>query len=110
MPTELSLIQKSKEYIYRKGKGTDLHSKTATAAQVTRDEAKILNYARIYGAGEPFARSLLMQFNSSLSEEEAAKRAKHMFSNQGRARLPAQPARSVAPGSAWREPERGGNK
>ena len=62
-----------------KGKGTDLHSKTATAAQVTRDEAKILNYARIYGAGEPFARSLLMQFNSSLSEEEAAKRAKHMY-------------------------------
>merc|ERR1719220_191822 len=62
-----------------KGKGTDLHSKTAAAAQVTRDEAKILNYARIYGAGEPFARSLLMQFNSSLSEEESAKRAKHMY-------------------------------
>merc|ERR1719500_1779902 len=62
-----------------KGKGTDVHSKTAAAAQVTRDEAKILNYARIYGAGEPFARSLLMQFNSSLSEEEAAKRAKHMY-------------------------------
>ena len=62
-----------------KGKGTDLHSKTAAAAQVTRDQAKILNYARIYGAGEPFARSLLMQFNSSLSEEEAAKRAKHMY-------------------------------
>jgi len=62
-----------------KGKGTDLHSKTAAAAQVTRDQAKILNYARIYGAGEPFARSLLMQFNSSLTEEESAKRAKHMY-------------------------------
>jgi len=62
-----------------KGKGTDVHSKTAAAAQVTRDQAKILNYARIYGAGEPFARSLLMQFNSSLSEEEAAKRVKHMY-------------------------------
>jgi len=46
---------------------------------VTRDQAKILNYARIYGAGEPFARSLLMQFNSSLSEEEAGKRVKHMY-------------------------------
>ena len=62
-----------------KGKGTDVHSKTAAAAQVTRDQAKILNYARIYGAGEPFARSLLMQFNSSLSEEEAGKRVKHMY-------------------------------
>ena len=62
-----------------KGKGTDLHSKTAAAAQVTRDQAKILNYARIYGAGEPFARSLLLQFNPSLSEEEAGRRAKHMY-------------------------------
>merc|ERR1719445_2722203 len=39
----------------------------------------ILNYARIYGAGEPFARSLLLQFNPSLSEEEAGRRAKHMY-------------------------------
>ena len=62
-----------------KAQGTDLHSKTASAAQVSRDQAKILNYGRIYGAGEPFARLLLMQFNNSLSEREAASRAKHMY-------------------------------
>jgi len=62
-----------------KGKGTDLHSKTAAAAQVSRDQAKVLNYARIYGAGEPFARLLLQQFNPALSEKEAAGRAKHMY-------------------------------
>ena len=62
-----------------KAAGTDLHSKTAAAAQVSRDQAKILNYGRIYGAGEPFARLLLMQFNPSLSEREAAARAKHMY-------------------------------
>jgi len=62
-----------------KSKGTDLHSKTAAAAQVTRDQAKILNYGRIYGAGEPFAKLLLMQFNPGITELEAAKRARHMY-------------------------------
>jgi len=62
-----------------KAQGTDLHSKTAAAAQVTRDQAKVLNYGRIYGAGEPFARTLLQQFNASLGEEEAARRARHMY-------------------------------
>ena len=57
-----------------KAQETDLHSKTAAAAQVSRDQAKILNYGRIYGAGEPFARLLLMQFNPSLSEKQAADR------------------------------------
>ena len=62
-----------------KNQGTDLHSKTAAAAQVTRDEAKILNYGRIYGAGEPFAKQLLMQFNPRLTEAEAGQRARHMY-------------------------------
>ena len=62
-----------------KSKGTDLHSKTASAAQVTRDQAKILNYGRIYGAGEPFAKLLLMQFNPGITELEASKRARHMY-------------------------------
>lgn len=47
--------------------------------QVTRDQAKTLNYGRIYGAGEPFARLLLMQFNPTLTETEVAARAKHMY-------------------------------
>ena len=46
---------------------------------MTRDQAKILNYGRIYGAGEPFAKLLLMQFNPSITETEAASRAKHMY-------------------------------
>ena len=62
-----------------KSKGTDLHSKTAAAAQVTRDQAKVLNYARIYGAGAPFAKELLKQFNPALTDNEVAARAKHMY-------------------------------
>ena len=62
-----------------RSKGTDLHSKTASAAQVSRDQAKILNYARIYGAGEQFARLLLKQFNPDLTESEVMSRARHMY-------------------------------
>ena len=40
---------------------------------VSRDEAKILNYGRIYGAGIPFAKQLLRTFNPSLSENEASR-------------------------------------
>jgi hypothetical protein len=47
--------------------------------QVSRDQAKVLNYARIYGAGEQFARLLLKQFNPALSEGEVAARARHMY-------------------------------
>lgn len=32
-----------------KPRGTDLHSLTARAAAVSRDHAKVVNYARIYG-------------------------------------------------------------
>ena len=62
-----------------KSKGTDLHSKAAAAAQVSRDQAKILNYARIYGAGERFAKLLLKQFNPDLSDAEVQARAKRMY-------------------------------
>ncbi len=40
---------------------------------VSRDEAKILNYGRIYGAGIPFAKQLLRTFNPALSENEASR-------------------------------------
>jgi hypothetical protein len=46
---------------------------------VSRDQAKVLNYARIYGAGEQFARLLLKQFNPALSEGEVSARARHMY-------------------------------
>ena len=47
--------------------------------QVSRDQAKVLNYARIYGAGEQFARLLLKQFNPALSDAEVSARARHMY-------------------------------
>ena len=40
---------------------------------VSRDEAKILNYGRIYGAGVPFAKQLLQSFNPTLTDAEASR-------------------------------------
>ncbi|PGH11868.1 hypothetical protein AJ80_06933 [Polytolypa hystricis UAMH7299] len=53
-----------------KAAGTDLHSKTAKILGISRNDAKVFNYGRIYGAGLKFAATLLRQFNPSISEEE----------------------------------------
>ncbi len=53
-----------------KAAGTDLHSRTAGILGITRNDAKIFNYGRIYGAGLKFAAQLLRQFNPSLTEKE----------------------------------------
>ncbi|XP_016048858.2 DNA polymerase subunit gamma-1 [Erinaceus europaeus] len=63
----------------RKSKGTDLHSKTAATVGISREHAKVFNYGRIYGAGQPFAERLLLQFNHRLTREEAAKKAQQMY-------------------------------
>ncbi|XP_006867231.1 PREDICTED: DNA polymerase subunit gamma-1 [Chrysochloris asiatica] len=63
----------------RKSRGTDLHSKTATTVGINREHAKIFNYGRIYGAGQPFAERLLMQFNHRLTQQEAAEKAQQMY-------------------------------
>lgn len=62
-----------------KSGGTDMHSRTAASVGITRDQAKIINYARIYGAGQPFAQRLLMQFNHRLTAKEALTKAKKMY-------------------------------
>ncbi|XP_054169229.1 DNA polymerase subunit gamma-1-like [Oppia nitens] len=62
-----------------KANGTDMHSKTAASINITRDEAKVLNYARIYGSGQPFASRFLMQSNPSLTHTEAKEKAKKIF-------------------------------
>lgn len=62
-----------------KSNGTDMHSVTAKAVGISRDHAKIINYARIYGAGQNFAERLLKQFNPSMSDSEAKKKATKMF-------------------------------
>lgn len=63
----------------RKSRGTDLHSKTAATVGISREHAKVFNYGRIYGAGQPFAERLLMQFNHRLTSEEAAEKAQQMY-------------------------------
>ncbi|CAG4938189.1 unnamed protein product [Parnassius apollo] len=68
-----------------KSHGTDLHSLTAKAAGVNRDHAKVINYARIYGAGQNFAERLLKQFNPTMTISEAKSKAAKMFtSTKGR--------------------------
>ncbi|GMM30658.1 DNA-directed DNA polymerase gamma [Martiniozyma asiatica (nom. inval.)] len=63
-----------------KNDGTDLHSKTAEILGISRGEAKVFNYGRIYGAGKKFATLLLRKFNPSVSEEEANKTADRLYS------------------------------
>ncbi|XP_033223118.1 DNA polymerase subunit gamma-1, mitochondrial isoform X2 [Belonocnema kinseyi] len=65
--------------IGNKADGTDMHSVTAKAIGISRDHAKVINYARIYGAGQKFAERLLKQFNPSMTEAEAASKSKKMF-------------------------------
>ncbi|XP_068458822.1 DNA polymerase subunit gamma-1 [Clinocottus analis] len=63
----------------KKSQGTDLHSRTADTVGISREHAKVFNYGRIYGAGQPFAERLLMQFNHRLGQAEAASKAKQMY-------------------------------
>lgn len=62
-----------------KSSGTDLHSKTAEILGISRDNAKIFNYGRIYGAGLKFAVQLLQQFNPTLSEVQARETAERLY-------------------------------
>lgn len=62
-----------------KSSGTDMHSITAKAVGISRDHAKVINYARIYGAGQNFAERLLKQFNPTFSDGEAKSKAMKMF-------------------------------
>ncbi|KAK5960322.1 DNA-directed DNA polymerase gamma MIP1 PWA37_002393 [Arxiozyma heterogenica] len=64
-----------------KAEGTDLHSKTASLLGCSRNEAKIFNYGRIYGAGVKFAGELLRQFNPALTENEAKQTALKLYEN-----------------------------
>ncbi|XP_045623051.1 DNA polymerase subunit gamma-1 [Procambarus clarkii] len=63
----------------KKSDGTDMHSRTAKNAGISRDHAKIINYGRIYGAGLRFIKRLLKQFNPKLSEKEIDARAENLF-------------------------------
>jgi DNA polymerase gamma 1 len=62
-----------------KAAGTDLHSRTASILGISRNDAKVFNYGRIYGAGLTFAQSLLRQFNPSVTDEEAQRVATNLY-------------------------------
>ncbi|OBR13682.1 DNA polymerase family A [Colletotrichum higginsianum IMI 349063] len=62
-----------------KAAGTDLHSRTASILGITRNDAKVFNYGRIYGAGLKFAGQLLRQFNPNLSEKETNETASRLY-------------------------------
>lgn len=62
-----------------KAAGTDLHSKTANILGISRNDAKVFNYGRIYGAGLKFASTLLRQFNPNLTEKETQEIATRLY-------------------------------
>ncbi|KAF9077748.1 gamma DNA-directed DNA polymerase [Rhodocollybia butyracea] len=64
-----------------KSAGTDLHSKTASILGISRDQAKVFNYSRIYGAGMRHAMLLLQQGNSNMTQEEAQKLAESLYAS-----------------------------
>lgn len=62
-----------------KAAGTDLHSKTAQILGISRNDAKVFNYGRIYGAGIKFAATLLRQFNPTMPENETKTVASRLY-------------------------------
>lgn len=64
-----------------KAAGTDLHSKTANILGISREQAKIFNYSRIYGAGMKHAVLLLLQSNANMLPEDAQKAAEKLYAS-----------------------------
>ena len=62
-----------------KAAGTDLHSKSASILGITRDDAKVFNYSRIYGAGVKHAVQLLLKSNPNLTTDQATELAKNLY-------------------------------
>ncbi|KAK6351145.1 DNA-directed DNA polymerase gamma mip1 [Orbilia javanica] len=62
-----------------KAAGTDMHSRTASVLGISRNNAKVFNYGRIYGAGLKFAASLLRQFNPNVNEAQANEIAGNLY-------------------------------
>ncbi|KAJ6581308.1 gamma DNA-directed DNA polymerase [Mycena capillaripes] len=64
-----------------KAAGTDLHSKTANILGISRDQAKVFNYSRIYGAGMKHAILLLLQNSAGMLQDEAQKLASNLYAS-----------------------------
>ncbi|SGZ38781.1 uncharacterized protein HGUI_00981 [Hanseniaspora guilliermondii] len=52
-----------------KKEGTDMHTTTAKILNTSRDNAKIFNYSRIYGAGKRFTAQLLKKLDPNQTQE-----------------------------------------
>jgi DNA polymerase gamma 1 len=64
-----------------KAAGTDLHSKTANILGISRDQAKVFSYSRIYGAGMKHAVLLFLQVSAAMQPEEAKKLAENLYAS-----------------------------
>lgn len=62
-----------------KSAGTDLHSKSASILGISRDDAKVFNYSRIYGAGVKHAVQLLLKSNPNLAPLPAKELAQALY-------------------------------
>lgn len=82
-----------------KAAGTDLHSRTAKILGISRHDAKIFNYGRIYGAGLKFAAMLLRQFNPALSEQQTQAIAAKLYQETKGVKTR---RKALSPGSFWR--------
>ncbi|KAG6058489.1 DNA-directed DNA polymerase gamma mip1 [Claviceps sp. LM77 group G4] len=82
-----------------KAEGTDMHSRTASILGITRNDAKVFNYGRIYGAGLKFATTLLRQFNPELSEKQANAIAGRLYANTKGTKTT---RRTIHPRTFWR--------
>ena len=60
---------------------TDLHSKTADILGISRNQAKVFNYSRIYGAGGKHAVLLLLQSNPSMTAAQAKQLADQLYAS-----------------------------
>uniref|UniRef100_T1IMT7 Mitochondrial DNA polymerase catalytic subunit n=1 Tax=Strigamia maritima TaxID=126957 RepID=T1IMT7_STRMM len=58
---------------------TDIHSYVADSIGISRDFAKMINYARIYGLDESFTENILRQFNPGMTIEETKIKTGELF-------------------------------
>ncbi|KAI8820406.1 DNA polymerase family A-domain-containing protein [Fimicolochytrium jonesii] len=58
---------------------TDLHTVTGNILGTSRDNAKVFNYSRIYGAGIKYAVQLLLQASPGLAKDVALQKAEQLY-------------------------------
>ena len=63
----------------KRADGSDLHSRTSAILGMSRDNAKIFTYGRIYGAGQKYAAQLLARFNPNMHQDEAKAKSEELY-------------------------------